>query len=56
MLSAPLAFHRSHSYTAAFVVFEIMPAVSCLIFLRLEPYPFPALAQAPSGHVEKVSP
>ena len=35
MLSAPLAFHRFHSYTAAFVVFEIMLAVSCLAFLRL---------------------
>jgi hypothetical protein len=54
MLSAPLAFHRFDSYTAAFVVFEIMLAVSCLIFLRLGPYPFPALAQAPSGHVEKM--
>jgi hypothetical protein len=46
MLSAPLALHRFHSYAAAFVVFEIMLAVSCAIFPRLGPYPSPALAQA----------
>jgi MFS family permease len=48
------SFDRFQSYTPAFVVFEIMLAVSCLIFLRLGPYPFPALAQALSGAAEKM--
>jgi cyanate permease len=48
------SFDRFQSYTPAFVVFEIMLAVSCLIFVRLGPYPFPALAQALSGAAEKM--
>jgi MFS family permease len=48
------SFDRFQSYTPAFVIFEIMLAVSCLIFLRLGPYPFPALAQALSGAAEKM--
>ena len=48
------SFDRFQSYVPAFVVFEIMLAVSCLIFLRLGPYPFPALAQAVSGDAEKM--
>jgi hypothetical protein len=31
-----------------------MLAVSCLIFLRLGPYPFPALTQALPGAAEKL--
>jgi MFS family permease len=48
------SFDRFHSYTPAFVIFEIMLAISCLIFLRLGPYPFPALGQALSGAAEKL--
>jgi hypothetical protein len=28
---------------SAFLIFDVMVAVSCLIFLRVGPYPFPAL-------------
>jgi len=49
-----VSFDRFQSYTPAFVVFEIMLAISCLIFLRLGPYPFPAPAQALSGAAEKM--
>jgi len=48
------SFDRFHSYTPAFVIFEMMLAASCLIFLRLGPYPFPALGQALSGSAEKM--
>jgi MFS family permease len=48
------SFDRFHSYIPAFVIFEVMLAVSCLIFLRLGPYPFPALGQALSGAPEKM--
>jgi len=49
-----LSFDRFHSYTPAFAVFVIMLAIGCLIFLRLGPYPFPALGQALSGAAEKM--
>jgi MFS family permease len=49
-----LSFDRFHSYTPAFMVFVIMLAIGCLVFLRLGPYPFPALGQAPSGAAEKI--
>jgi MFS family permease len=48
------SFDRFHSYTPAFVVFVIVLAVGCLIFLRMEPYPFPSPRQAPSSAAEKV--
>jgi len=48
------SFDRFHSYTPAFVIFVIMLAVGCFIFLRLGPYPFPALGQALSGGAEKM--
>jgi hypothetical protein len=47
------SFDRFHSYTPAFMIFEIILAVSCLIFLRLGPYPFPALGQALFAAAEK---
>jgi MFS family permease len=45
------SFERLHSYTPAFVIFEIVLAVGCLIFLRLGPYPYPAQEQtlSPAG-------
>ena len=36
------SFDLFHSYTPIFGVYEIMLAVSCAIFLRLGPYPYPA--------------
>jgi MFS family permease len=40
-----LSFDRFHSYGPVFVVYEIMLAATCVIFLRLGPYPFPAPAR-----------
>jgi MFS family permease len=48
------SFGRFGSYTPAFVILQIMPAVSCPIFVRLGPYPFPTPAQALSGAGEKM--
>ena len=44
---------RFHSYMPAFMILEIMPVVSCLIFLWLGPHPFPEQGQAVSGAAEK---
>ena len=35
-----------HSYKPIFVVYEVMLAITCLIFLRLGPYPYPARERA----------
>jgi MFS family permease len=40
------SFDLFHSYTPIFLVYEVMLAVSCAIFLRLCPYPYPAREQA----------
>jgi MFS family permease len=48
------SFDRFHSYTPALMIFVIMLAAGCIIFLRLGPYPFPALGQALSGGAEKM--
>jgi MFS family permease len=48
------SFDRFHSYTPAFAIFMIILALGCLIFLRLGPYPFPALAQTLSDAAEKM--
>jgi len=37
-----LSFDWFHSYTPIFAVYEIMLFVTCVIFLRLGPYPYPA--------------
>ena len=39
-----LSFDRFHSYTPIFCVYEIMLAITCLIFVRLGPYPYPVHA------------
>jgi len=41
------SFDRFHSYTPIFAVYEIMLFVTCLIFLRLGPYPYPAGGYGP---------
>jgi MFS family permease len=48
------SFDRFNSYTPAFVIFEIILALGCLVFLRLGPYPYPALGQALSRTEEKL--
>jgi hypothetical protein len=40
------SFDRFHSYTPIFGVYEIMLFITCLIFLRLGPYPYPAATHA----------
>jgi MFS family permease len=42
-----LSFDRLHSYTPIFAVYEIMLLVTCVIFLRLGPYPYPAGGHGP---------
>ena len=49
-----LSFDRFHSYTPAFLVFEIMLAAGCLMFVRLGPYPFSAVGHGLSGVAEKI--
>ncbi|HJU18426.1 MAG TPA: MFS transporter [Stellaceae bacterium] len=41
MLSG-ISFDRFHSYAPVFLVYEAMLVVTCAIFLRLGPYPYPA--------------
>jgi len=48
------SFDRFHSYIPAFMIFEIMLAAGCLVFLRLGPYPFPALGEALPNAAEKM--
>jgi MFS family permease len=48
------SFDRFHSYTPAFVIFMIMLAAGCVVFLRLGPYPYPPLDQAVAGAQEKI--
>src|SRR5581483_6527010 len=43
------SFDRFHSYTPIFAVYEVMLAITCLIFLRLGPYPYPAGRHAPAA-------
>jgi MFS family permease len=44
-----LSFDRFHSYTPIFAVYEIMLLVTCVIFVRLGPYPYPAGHGAPAA-------
>lgn len=47
MLSG-ISFDRFHSYVPIFVVYEAMLLVTCAIFLRLGPYPYPARRREPA--------
>ena len=49
------SFDRFHSYTPIFVVYEIMLFVTCVIFLRLGPYPYPAGGDRPAGAAIKAT-
>jgi MFS family permease len=42
------SFDLFRSYTPIFVVYEVFLAVSCAIFLRLGPYPYPAREALPA--------
>jgi MFS family permease len=48
------SFDHFHSYTPALVIFEIMLAAGCFVFLRLGPYPYPPLDQALTGAQERM--
>jgi MFS family permease len=37
-----LSFDRFHSYGPIFIVYEVALAITCLLFLGLGPYPYPA--------------
>jgi MFS family permease len=54
------AFDLFHSYDQIFIVYEVALAVTCLLFVRLGPYPYPArrLPASPNGrlHSEGHSP
>jgi MFS family permease len=39
------SFNLFRSYTPIFMVYEVFLAVSCVIFFRLGPYPYPAQAE-----------
>src|SRR5262249_10299624 len=43
------SFDLFRSYTPIFAVYEIMLAITCVVFLRLGPYPYPAEGAALSG-------
>ena len=49
-----MSFDRFHSYTPAFVIFMVMLAAGCIVFLRLGPYPYPPLDQAVADAQEKI--
>jgi MFS family permease len=44
-----MSFDRFHSYVPIFGVYEVMLFVTCIIFLCLGPYPYPAERHAPAG-------
>ena len=37
-----LSFDRFHSYGPVFIVYEVALAITCVLFVRLGPYPYPA--------------
>ena len=44
-----VSFDRFHSYVPIFLVYQAMLVVTCVIFLRLGAYPFPAPARMPGA-------
>src|SRR5258708_2697779 len=48
------SFDLFRSYTPIFMVYEVLLAISCVIFLRLGPYPYPAEEPVRSEAVFKV--
>src|SRR5438105_6944492 len=48
------SFDLFHSYPPVFMIYEVMLAISCAIFLRLGPYPYPAREPVRSEAAVKV--
>ena len=58
-----LSFDRFHSYGPIFIVYEVALAITCVLFLRLGPYPYPAAKRddvtnrgAEGGSVDLINP
>lgn len=51
-----LSFDRFHSYAPIFIAYEIMLLVTCAIFLRLGPYPYPAGRAVPADGAVNAQP
>jgi MFS family permease len=49
------SFDLFRSYTPIFMVYEVLLAISCIIFLRLGPYPYPAQERVRSETAVKVT-
>ncbi len=49
-----ISFDRFHSYTPIFLIYEIMLLITCVIFLRLGPYPYPPGTHVVAGEPAKV--
>src|SRR5207248_10484189 len=49
-----MSFDLFRSYTPIFMLYEVLLAVSCVIFLRLGPYPYPAREPARTADAVKV--
>ncbi|MBV9629882.1 MAG: MFS transporter [Xanthobacteraceae bacterium] len=48
-----LSFDRFHSYGPIFIVYEVALAITCVLFLRLGPYPYPAAKRDDVSIVEQ---
>jgi MFS family permease len=48
-----LTFDRFHSYGPIFIVYEVALAITCLLFVRLGPYPYPAAKQDDAPIIEQ---
>ena len=46
-----LSFDRFHSYGPILIAFEVALAITCLLFVRLGPYPYPAPKREPESIV-----
>jgi len=49
-------FDRFHSYDPVFMAYEVLLAITCVLFLRLGPYPFPAKADVLAGAAVQKAP
>jgi MFS family permease len=49
------AFDRFHSYGPIFTIYEIVLAITCVLFLRLGPYPYPAPERADASGAQQDS-
>jgi predicted MFS family arabinose efflux permease len=47
-----LSFDHFHSYGPVFIVYEVALAITCVLFVRLGPYPYPAPRREDASVVE----